>query len=71
MDTGKYTPPKNQDTPFINPTNGSPLLNNIIKDAEIMPMLEKEIIVKAKITIEANMFAFARFNPKNNLPTIK
>ena len=67
MVTGKNTPPKK----FAIPPNMGfripPLLNNRIEEAEIIPILEKEIIVKNKITNPAHILALLNLVPKRNV----
>lgn len=65
---GKYVPPKKPKNRFINQVMGSPLLKTIIKAAEIIPMLLKEIAVRIKITNTAQKLVLANLTPKKQTP---
>ena len=66
--TGKYTPPKRPKHIPINQVMGSPFFNIMMKEAEIIPMLEKAIMVNIKIVNAGRTFILLKSNPKNRTP---
>ena len=60
MVTGKYTPPNNPAKLLIIQLIGFPLLKTIINEAAIIPILEKETIVKSRITTLAKIFGLLK-----------
>lgn len=68
---GKYTPPRSAENVEISQVTGSPFLKSIINPAEIIPILEKQIMDKIKIIPAKKKLGLNSFIPKKNIPNSK